>query len=234
MDVLPDVQLGPVADREDPDALSTVDASVVDVPELRSLVLGIPAVEAIPEAEDALLGPGLLLVTTGAAEGRIEATGVEGLLEGLGLHDVGVVPGPVVEGVDPVSDTIRVGVDDQVEAQLGGGPVPELDHLPELPGGVHVQYRERDLPGEERLAGDVQEYRRVLADGVHHHRALELGDHLAHDVDGLGLQLAQVGEAQLRWQRGGRGTHGVKATAGRPVPRRSGPAGSRSGMAGFI
>ena len=111
-------------------------------------------------------------------------------------------------------------MNDQVEAQLGGGPVAELDHLPELPGGVHVQEREWEPSREERLAGQVQEDRRILAYGVHHHRSFELGDHLAHDVDGLGLQLAEVCETQLGRQGGSRDAHGVKATADHPAHRR--------------
>ena len=37
-------------------------------------------------------------------------------------------------------------------------------------------------------------HRRVLADRVEHHRPLELGDDLAHDVDALGFERAQVVE----------------------------------------
>ena len=54
----------------------------------------------------------------------------------------------------------------------------------------------------ERLLRQPQQHRRVLADRVEHHRPLELGDHLAHDVDALGFERAQVIEARAR--RGGR------------------------------
>ena len=101
---------------------------------------------------------------------------------------------------------------DQVDIRLGGGAVPELDHLPELPGGVHVEQRERKPPGEEGLTGQVQEDGRVLADRVQHHRSFQLGDDLTHDVDGLGLQLSKVGEAQLGGQRCGRNGHWTDAT----------------------
>ena len=46
--------------------------------------------------------------------------------------------------------------------------------------------------GAERLLGQAQQHDRVLAAGEQQHRALELGGHLAHDVDGLGLERAQV------------------------------------------
>ena len=53
------------------------------------------------------------------------------------------------------------------------------------------------LAREERLAGQVQQHRGVLADRVEHDGPLALGDHLAHDVDGLGLQLLEMGQPQL-------------------------------------
>ena len=46
----------------------------------------------------------------------------------------------------------------------------------------------------ERLAGEVQHDRAVLADRVEHHRTLALGDGLAHDLDALGLEALEVGQ----------------------------------------
>ena len=195
IDVLPDVQLGPVGEREHPDALPLVDLAVVDAPQLRALVLRIPAVGLVTEGVDPLLGTGLLLVAAGAAEGGIEAVFVERLLEPLCLHDVGVLAAAVHEGVDVHGQAVRVLVDDEIQPVLLGGLVPELDHLLELPVGVHVEQREGDLARIEGLAGQVQHDGGVLADGVHHHRVLELGGHLADDVDALGFQLLQVGKS---------------------------------------
>ncbi len=42
----------------------------------------------------------------------------------------------------------------------------------------------------------VQHHRAVLADGIQHHRLFALGHHLAHDVDGLGLEPLQVGQVE--------------------------------------
>src|SRR5450830_2118807 len=84
VDVLPDVQLGPVRQWENADRLALVDLAVVDVPQLRTLVLRVPAVLTVAEGVDALLGPRLLFVTPGAAEGCVEAVLVQGLLEALG------------------------------------------------------------------------------------------------------------------------------------------------------
>src|SRR5690606_4338612 len=82
-DVEPDVELGPVRDREAADALPLVDLRVVVAPQLGALALRVPLLEAIAEGVDALLGAGLLLVAARAAEGAVEAVLVEGLLEGL-------------------------------------------------------------------------------------------------------------------------------------------------------
>ena len=40
----------------------------------------------------------------------------------------------------------------------------------------------------------VQHHRAVLADRIEHHRPLALGDHLAHDVDALGLEALEMGQ----------------------------------------
>lgn len=195
IDVLPDIQLGPVGEREHPDALPLVDLAVVDAPQLRALVLRIPAVGLVAEGVDTLLGAGFLLVATGTTEGGIEAVFVERLLEPLGLHDVGVLAAAVHEGVDVHGQTVRVLVDDEIQPVLLGGLVPELDHLLELPVGVHVEHGEGDLARVEGLAGQVQHDGGVLADGVHHHRVFKFGGHLADDMDALGFQLLQVSQS---------------------------------------
>ena len=85
-------------------------------------------------------------------------------------------------------------MDDQVEAAFGRHPVAELDHLAEFPGGVDVQQGKRRRGRVKGLAGQVQHDRRILADGVEHHRVVEFGHHFADDVDAFGFQLLQVGQ----------------------------------------
>ena len=83
VDVVPDVELGPVGEREDADALALVRARVVELPQLGPLALRIPAMLGRAEREDPLLGPRLLLVAPRAAEGGVEAVLVERLLQRL-------------------------------------------------------------------------------------------------------------------------------------------------------
>ena len=78
---------------------------------------------------------------------------------------------------------------------LGRERVAERDHLAELPGRVDVQERERQPAGMKRLHGQADHDRRILADRIEHDRILELGRHLTDDVDALGLELTEVGEA---------------------------------------
>jgi hypothetical protein len=177
------------------------------------------------EREDALLGAALFLVTPGAAEGRVEAELVERLLERLGLHDVGVHGGAVGEGVDALRDAVRVGVHDQVEAELLRDAVAQLVHRPELPAGVDVQQRKWGQSRVESLQRDVQHRRAVLADRVEHDRVVALGNDLAHDLDAFGFQTLQVREPRRRHEarvgdrrRCGSSAHEIFTTV-RPVTR---------------
>ena len=96
------------------------------------------------------------------------------------------------ERVDAALDALRVLVHDEVDAKLFGLRVAKCVHLAELPRGVHVDQRERRLAGIERLHCQVQHDRAVFTNAVQHRRVVTLGDGLAHDVDGLGLQALQV------------------------------------------
>src|SRR5215470_16702115 len=57
--------------------------------------------------------------------------------------------------------------------------------------------REWRLRGIEGLDLDMQHQVRVFADGIKHHRIAELGRDLAHDVNALGLELAEVAREAL-------------------------------------
>jgi len=63
---------------------------------------------------------------------------------------------------------------------------------PELPHRVDMQGRERGLARIEGLQRQMQEQRRVLADRIEQNRLIELRRSLAHDVDALRLQLAEI------------------------------------------
>ena len=56
VNVEPDIKLGPIREREDPDALAFSLQAIVEPPWLWALTLGIPMVMPIAEREHALLG----------------------------------------------------------------------------------------------------------------------------------------------------------------------------------
>ena len=89
MDVLPDIQLGPVAQRKCAYALALVHFTVEQVPEFRSLIFGIPLMKTVAKAVNAFLGPTLLLITTGTTKRSVKLVVVESLLQSSRLHDVG-------------------------------------------------------------------------------------------------------------------------------------------------
>src|SRR6266496_2481187 len=71
-DVVPDVRLGPVGQREDTDLLAGAVPPVVEVPQLGTLPPRLPLAEGVAQAEDPLLRAGALLVPAAAAEHRVE------------------------------------------------------------------------------------------------------------------------------------------------------------------
>src|ERR687898_542754 len=207
-DVLPDVELGPVGQREHPDVLALAVAAVVEGPELGPLVLGVPLAEVVAEAEHALLGPGLLLVAPGAAEHGVEPVLVDRPEQEHCLDAVAAGPRTGVIDDLPGVDGVLHARDDEPHAQLGHPPVAVLEHLGEVVTRVDVHHRERQLGRGERLDGQVQHHRRVLATREQHDRPFELGRDLANDVDRLGLERLEVRQLVAgpdRWRSRGHG-----------------------------
>src|ERR1700689_872545 len=108
------------------------------------------------EREDALLGAALFLVAPRAAKGGIELVFVQGLLERLGLHDVGMYLRAMYERIDAVGDAVLIDVYQQLQAAISGDAVAKFIHLPEFPGRIDVQQRKRRRCRVESLAGQMQ------------------------------------------------------------------------------
>ena len=193
MDVLPDVELGPVADREDADALALVLAGIIEVPELGPLVFGVPAMRGGAEGEDALLGAALFLVAPRAAKGRVEPVEVERLFQPFRFPHVGVER-PMVEGIDAPLLGLGILVDQQLHPAFARHPVAQLIHRLKFPGRVDMQQREGRRRGVEGLARQVQHDGAVLAHRIEHHRLFRLRHHFTQDVDALGFESLQMGQ----------------------------------------
>ncbi|MCY1431938.1 hypothetical protein D9M71_479170 [compost metagenome] len=167
------------------------------MPELRALLLGVPAVLLGAQRKHPLLGPRLFLVAPGAAERGIETVVVQGLFQALGLPHIGVQGRAVDERVDGLFHAFGVDVHQQFQAQAFGGLVAKGDHFAKLPGGVHVQQGEGRLARGEGLHRQVQHDRAVLADGVEHHRVFTLGHHFTDDLDAFRFQPLQMSQHRI-------------------------------------
>src|SRR5439155_5262882 len=88
--VLPDIQLGPVRQRQDMNGIALLGPRVVEAPGLGALIPRVPDVPWRTKGEHAHLGPALLLVASRAAEDGVEPPLIERLLQGLRLHHLGV------------------------------------------------------------------------------------------------------------------------------------------------
>ncbi len=189
----------------DPDVLALVMAAVVQVPQLGPLRLGVPLAELVAEAEHPLLGAGLLLVAAGTTERGVELVLPDGAQQREGLHRVA--------RRDGLDDPARVDVvlhlgDHQAHPGLRDQLVAGGKHLVEVVPGVDVHHGERQPARPERLDRQVQHDDGVLAAGEQQHRLLELRGDLTNDVDGLGLQRAQVAQlVAARIELLGRGHH---------------------------
>ena len=192
-DVLPDVELGPVREREHAHVLARLDEAVVEVPQLGPLGLRVPLAEVVAEGEDALLRAGALLVAAGAAEGGLEAVLLDRVEQRHRLE-------PVARGARAASPRPR--------GRCRSSPAPRRRSA-RAPSSATMRSRysitsgklwpvstcitgNGSAAGRNAFSREVQQHGRVLAAGEQQHAALELGGDLADHVDGLGLERPQV------------------------------------------
>ena len=215
-DVLPHVQLGPVRDREHAHVLARPHAAVVEVPQLGPLAPRVPLAEVVAEGEDPLLRARPLLVAPGAAEGGVEAVLVDRVEQ---RHRLQPVARRLVAHAPAVDRLLHRG-----DEHVRHAAVAELDRLREVVAGVDVHDRKRDVARPERLLGQPQQHDRVLAAAEQQHRPLELGRHLADDVDRLRLE-----HLEMRGDRGAsrRGLDRRAAAQRRRRPRARARSGRR-------
>src|SRR6478672_592586 len=192
LDVAPDVDLGPVADREDADVLARTVPGVEEVPQLGALVLRVPLTELVAEADDALLGARLLLVAPAAAEEAVEPVLGDRVEQ---RHRLERVPGAVGTLTQPsVVDVVLHARDDEAQTETLDRLVAVVDHLGEVVAGVDVQHREGDRRRPERLRRQVQHDDGVLATAEEQRGTLELAGHLADDEDRLRLEHVELAQ----------------------------------------
>src|SRR5262249_23191958 len=149
---------------ENTNAFALVDAAVEQVPQLGALILRLPLAELIAEGEDAFLGPGLLFVTTGATEGRVESPLRESIEQSSSLQKAAAFLSSQAERAGSFFNGLAVGMDDQARPEVRAEAVAKLDHLAELVGRVDVEQRKRDFSRIERLLCQADHHGRILPD----------------------------------------------------------------------
>src|SRR5467141_777819 len=161
-DVLPDVELGPVADREHAHVLALRHSRVVQAPELGSLVLRVPLAELVAEREHALLGARLFLVAPRAADRGVERKLSDRFEQGHRLCSIPAFIEPA-QFDRAAADRILDRAHYEPLAEVRRSRVAECNHLREIVPGVDVHEGKRKLRGTESLLRKAQQHDRILA-----------------------------------------------------------------------
>jgi hypothetical protein len=172
--------------------LALVLTPVVEAPQLRALVLGIPLAEAVAVGEEALLGARLFLVPARAADGCIRLEFGQGVEQRHRLQAVAAGGRAFFLHHPSLVDGILDEAHDQLSADLLDQPISKIERFREVVAGVDVHQREGDASRVEGATRQVHQQDRIFAAGKEQHRALALRRHFAQHEDRLGFQLFQV------------------------------------------
>ena len=162
-------------------------ASVVKIPEFRSLILRIPLAVAVSVGKEAFLGSSLFLITPRSAQRRIASQLVERVEKSDGLKGVArrsrtdfLLDPPLVDAVLHKSHL-------KAQVEVVNKPVPKFQSLRKVVSCVHVKQRKRDGRRIEGLVSQIGHDDRIFAAGKKQNRSFDLGRHFAKDKDSLGF-----------------------------------------------
>ena len=144
LDVLPDVELGEVREREGAQVLAGPHAALVELPQFGPLPLGVPLPERVAERQDPFFGPRLVLVAARPAEGGVEAVFPDGIEQGGGLQAVARGRRTGVGHAALVDRVLHLGHNESGALRLHLG-VAVGEHLGEVVARVDVENGEGDL-----------------------------------------------------------------------------------------
>ena len=176
LDVLPDVQLGPVADREDAEMLALMQFGIEQVPQLRALRLRLPLAKAVAVAENTFFGAGFLFITSRAANQRVKAEFVNRLQQRDRLVDVAALARMRQPHRAP-RHRVFDAAHNQLRTQFRSTKVAEICHFMEVVARVDHQQRVGDfaralgtgcargipLVAQKRFFSAFQQHQRVFA-----------------------------------------------------------------------
>ena len=166
LEVLPDVELGEVGQREDAQVLPLANARIEERPELRTLVLRVPLAKLVAHAHDALLGASPVFVAPAATESDVEAVLRERIEERHALERRYVMrAGREGRHRAPSVDRLLHARDEERLAQRAEMRVAKRDDLGEVVPSIDVHHGERAPCRREGFSREMQEEDRVLSGG---------------------------------------------------------------------
>ena len=137
------------------------DAGVVDLPHFRPLVLGVPGMLRRCGRRRCAPWRGDFSSSRRAPPKAASKPYLSSAWRSATVFMMWVwVLEPWVNGTDALAHAVLVDVDQKIDAEIGRHLVAEGDHLPELPGRVDMQERERRLGRIEGLHRQMQHARR--------------------------------------------------------------------------
>ena len=158
-DVWPDIELGPVGEREDAEAVARVLARVVKAPEFRALCLRIPAM-GVERKRTCAPWRGFFLRRGARRRTRRRSRSVSSAcLRPWVFHHVGVMAEPCVKGLTPAPLRPRVGVHMSFGRRSAARRVAQRNTFPGTSTCIDVQQGKRGRCREESLSGQVQQDR---------------------------------------------------------------------------
>ena len=139
LEVLPHVQLGPITDGEDAEIFVGFFTAVIQIPQFRPLVFGVPLTKLVAVREEPLLGAGFFLIAPRPADGRVYLELSQRVQQGDCLQ-------PVAAGVragffhcPPLVNAVLHVADDQSRPQLFHERIAEGQCFREVVAGVHME-----------------------------------------------------------------------------------------------
>src|ERR1035437_2396546 len=163
--ILPDVHLGPVADGKYTEVFAHPFLSVENVPEFRSLVLGVPLAKFIPVRKEPFLCAGFFFVTPAPANGCIKFVLLDGIQKGYRLKYIPA--GIVALFLDDPSrvDRFLDRTHDQPGMEFFHERITELQGFFKIMAGIDVDEWKKNPGWPKGLLCKVYQHDRILTPG---------------------------------------------------------------------
>jgi len=162
-DIVPDVHFGPVAQGKDAEMFALVFATVVEIPEFRSLLLGLPLSKTVAVRKKAFLGARLFFIAARAADGSVKLQLGDSVQQGDRLQHVAAGMRSRFLDSPALVDRVLNVAHDQLGVHLPDEPVAEGQGFREVVPCVDVKQGERDATRPECPPRQVDHHDRVFA-----------------------------------------------------------------------